>query len=81
MSNIYKPIYRWKALDERNPMVYDILGIDKVTRYLTFTKITKMNTTLCKLHLFLILNNHMVAYGARDHIHIHIVTQKSQEKN
>ena len=38
MSNIYKPIYRWKALDERNPMVYDILGIDKIFWDFVFTE-------------------------------------------
>ena len=37
MSNIYKPIYHWKALDKRNPMVYDTIVENKVKWDFWFT--------------------------------------------
>lgn len=41
---------------------------------------TQIDITFSKFNLFLILNHHMIAYGARNHIHIYIVTLEGQEK-
>ena len=84
MSNIDKPIYRWKALDERNPMVYDILGIDRVEQVFCFSeskiwsKMTQMDITLSKLNFFLILHHHMIAYMPRIISISRFITQQGQ---
>ena len=36
-------------------------------------KMTQIDITFSKFNLFLILNHHMVAYGARNHVHIYII--------